>query len=295
MKFKFRHLEKIVGAFIILSILTLLVAVIAIGRAQNWFEKNFSYRAIFTQAAGINPGSAVQMMGINIGEVTAVNLNGENQIEVSFKVREKYLEKIRSDSVARVASTSLLGGKVLELTVGSPLLTKVAPLSVLPAEEGGGLAELLKSGRLESILAKVDGIIFHVQELSEKLVASSDQLKITLTNLAVITDRLREGKGSAGRLLSEKEDIYQELLRSIQNTRESLENLKATSAEIRRASPEARRLLEQGETSLIEAQKVIRAVQKTWPLNRNIPSTKNPTRIQLDAREENYPATVTGP
>jgi ABC-type transporter Mla subunit MlaD len=171
----------------------------------------------------------------------------------------------------------------------------VEPLSVLPAEEGGGLAELLKSGRLESILSKVDGIIFHVQELSEKLVASSDQLKATLTNLAVITDRLREGKGSAGRLLSEKEDIYQELLRSIQNTRESLENLKATSAEIRRASPEARRLLEQGETSLIEAQKVIRAVQKTWPLNRKIPVNQNQTRIQLDAREEIYPQTVTGP
>ena len=295
MKFKFRHLEKIVGLFIILSLLTVLVAVIAIGRAQNWFEKSFFYRTVFTQAAGINPGSAVQMMGINIGEVIAVNLNAEDQIEVKFKVREKFLDKIRSDSVARAASASLLGGKVLEITVGSPLLSRVEPLSVLPAEEGGGLAELLKSGRLESILSKVDGIIFHVQELSEKLVASSDQLKATLTNLAVITDRLREGKGSAGRLLSEKEDIYQELLRSIQNTRESLENLKATSAEIRRASPEACRLLEQGETSLIEAQKVIRAVQKTWPLNRKIPVNQNQTRIQLDAREEIYPQTVTGP
>lgn len=293
MKFKFRHLEKIVGAFIIISLLTVLVAVIAIGRAQNWFEKNFSYRTIFTQAAGINPGSAVQMMGINIGEVTAVNLNAENQIEVSFKVREKYLEKIRSDSVARVASASLLGGKILEITVGSPLLTPVAPLSVLPSEEGGGIAELLKSGRLESILAKVDGIIFHVQELSTRLVDSSDQLKITLTNLAVITNRLREGKGSAGRLLSEKEEIYEELLRSIQNTRESLENLKATSAEIRRASPEARRLLEQGETSLIEAQRVIQAVQKHWLLRGNIPSNKTPARIQLDAREEMYPPGVT--
>ena len=295
MKFKFRHLEKIVGLFIILSLLTVLVAVIAIGRAQNWFEKNFFYRSVFTQAAGINPGSAVQMMGINIGEVIAVNLNAEDQIEVKFKVREKFLDKIRSDSVARAASASLLGGKVLEITVGSPLLSRVEPLSVLPAEEGGGLAELLKSGRLESILSKVDGIIFHVQELSEKLAASSDQLKATLTNLAVITDRLREGKGSAGRLLSENEDIYLELLRSIQITRESLENLKATSAEIRRASPEARRLLEQGETSLIEAQKVIRAVQKTWPLNRKIPVNQNQTRIQLDAREEIYPQTVTGP
>jgi len=295
MKFKFRHLEKIVGAFILISILTVLVAVIAIGRAQNWFEKSFSYRTVFTQAAGINPGSAVQMMGINIGEVTAVNLNAENQIEVSFKIREKYLDKIRSDSVARAASASLLGGKVLEITVGSPLLSRVEPLSVLPSEEGGGIAELLKSGRMESILAKVDGIIFHVQELSGKLVDSSDQLKTTLTNLAVITDRLREGKGSAGRLLSEKEDIYQELMSSIQNTRESMENLKATSAEIRRASPEARRLLEQGETSLIEAQRTIRAVQKLWFLNNKIPANKNQTRIQLDAREEIYPPAVTGP
>ena len=145
MKFKFQHLEKIIGAFVIVSLLAVFFSVIAIGRGQHWFEKSYPYTTIFEGDAGLKPGSAVQMVGIDIGEVTSVSLNQDNLIEVQFKVQEKYAEKIRSDSVARAASPSLLGGKVLEITVGSPLLSEVEPDSILPSEEGGGIAELLQS------------------------------------------------------------------------------------------------------------------------------------------------------
>ena len=295
MKFKFQHLEKIIGAFVIVSLLAVFFSVIAIGRGQHWFEKSYPYTTIFEGDAGLKPGSAVQMVGIDIGEVTSVSLNQDNLIEVQFKVQEKYAEKIRSDSVARAASPSLLGGKVLEITVGSPLLSEVEPDSILPSEEGGGIAELLQSGRLESILAKVDAIVYHVQQLSEKLVSASDNLDITLQNLTILTSRIREGEGSVGRLLSDKDELYQELYSALQNTRESLENLRVTTEEIRGVSPEAKRLVERSEESLIEAQRVIKALQQTWPLSGKIPRSPGNINLKIDTRENFYPKQVTEP
>lgn len=295
MKFKFQHLEKIIGSFVILSLLTILFAVIAVGRGQQWFVKNYPYFAVFNGDAGLKPGSAVQMMGIDIGEVTSVALNEHNQIEVHFKVQEKYIEKIRSDSVARSASPSLLGGKVLDITVGSTLLSAVEPDSEIPSEEGGGLSELIQSGRLESILAKVDAIVHHVRQLSETLVSASENLDLTLQNLAALTDRIREGEGSVGKLLSDKDELYRELYTALQNTRESLENLKATTDEIRQVSPEAKRLVERSEESLVEAQRVIKALQQTWPLSGKIPQSPEKINIQLDTREDLYPKRVTSP
>jgi phospholipid/cholesterol/gamma-HCH transport system substrate-binding protein len=77
----------------------------------------YALTARFSGTASLQAGNAVTMLGIRIGEVTAVRIDQERgQAVVEFRVREDI--KIYSDAIASIKTQGLIGEKYMEIDAG---------------------------------------------------------------------------------------------------------------------------------------------------------------------------------
>ncbi|HEX5117194.1 MAG TPA: MCE family protein [Pseudonocardiaceae bacterium] len=68
-----------------------------------------TYRADFTEAAGLRSGNEVRVAGVKVGSVTGVSLDG-NHVQVTFKVKDTW---VGNASTAAIKIKTLLGEKYL--------------------------------------------------------------------------------------------------------------------------------------------------------------------------------------
>ena len=69
--FKFRRVNEITGAFVLIVVGVLIASVVWTGRSQRWFKSNVHLRIILPEAgaAGIRQGSEVYFLGTLVGSV----------------------------------------------------------------------------------------------------------------------------------------------------------------------------------------------------------------------------------
>jgi phospholipid/cholesterol/gamma-HCH transport system substrate-binding protein len=77
------------------------------------FVDDRTYSAYFTEAGGIHAGDVVQVSGVRVGQVSAVELDG-NRVLVSFGVDKDLRLGDRTEAAIKVKT--LLGAKILEVT-----------------------------------------------------------------------------------------------------------------------------------------------------------------------------------
>ena len=73
-----------------------------------------TYRAVFTNASGLVPGSSVRAAGVEVGTVSAMRLRPDHTVLVTFGVRPQV--GMTSATEARVRYANLTGDRYLELT-----------------------------------------------------------------------------------------------------------------------------------------------------------------------------------
>ena len=97
-----------------------------------------SYKAIFTNATGLQSGDTVRIAGIEVGKVAGVKLKGY-QAEVDFSIEKT--QKLTTHSQAKIAFQNLLGQRYLEIDAG----------------QGGG-APLRPGGTIEESYTDASGV-----------------------------------------------------------------------------------------------------------------------------------------
>jgi len=74
--------------------------------------------AEFRKAEGLAVGDDVDISGVKVGTITGIELNAENfQAKVSMSIREDV--RIPEDSIAKIATESLLGGNHIVIDPGA--------------------------------------------------------------------------------------------------------------------------------------------------------------------------------
>ena len=83
------------------------------------FSRNTEYVAVYDQVNGVREASAVMMKGVKIGSVSRIALDPSqhNKVAIHLTVRRAY--QIPEDSEARIFSDGLLGGKAVEIILGT--------------------------------------------------------------------------------------------------------------------------------------------------------------------------------
>jgi phospholipid/cholesterol/gamma-HCH transport system substrate-binding protein len=188
-----------------------------------------TYRAEFTEAAGLRPDDEVRVAGVKVGEVTDVELAGD-RVLVSFRVEDTWVGNRTS---AEIKIKTLLGRKFLALhPVGDadqdpgepiPLARTVTPYDVTQAFEGlastvGAIdtEQLAQAFRTisqtfedspEHVRTALDGL----SALSRTIASRDEQLAQLLANTRTISQTLAGSSDELERLIEDGNLLLAEL------------------------------------------------------------------------------------
>jgi phospholipid/cholesterol/gamma-HCH transport system substrate-binding protein len=235
-RFKFRHLNEITGAFIILIVVVLVAAIVWTGYRQRWFRGTVTLRIVLPEAgaAGIRQGSEVYFLGTLVGTVSDVIVDVAGRMEARTSIRSDFFRFVREDSSAVVKKKFGVAGDAyfdIARGQGQPLPKKGASIVCreLPGTVEAAIEEVRKAVLpvLEKLSVGVETWTTLGQKLSvgvetwttlgEKLSAGADAWTRLGTNLGESRQRLdrfigrldllvagvEQGKGTAGKLLTD--------------------------------------------------------------------------------------------
>jgi hypothetical protein len=230
---RLRRMERAVGLFVALAGALLVTGfgyyLYHTAARKGWFTPKCPYYTFVRSADGLHVGDPVLLMGFSVGEITVIEAEppeSSYNVYVGFDVKQPYYGYIWTDSTARVAGASFLGGRQLEVVkgrTGTPTAfeedgrlvqvlvdgEKVAfenhrPSIHLPADEAPGLSERAErvAAQLEAslprITAQVEGVLDDTRQLGVRLGGAIDEARPVVANLNAITKNLRDPNGSLG-------------------------------------------------------------------------------------------------
>ena len=114
-----RTLETGVGLFLLAGILALLLLALRVsGLSASPATDTYKLYANFDNIAGLTVRAKVTMAGVNIGKVTAIDLDHDTFTgRVTMEV-DKRVNNLPSDSTASILTAGLLGEKYVGISVG---------------------------------------------------------------------------------------------------------------------------------------------------------------------------------
>ncbi len=169
----------------------------------NVFNRGTVYRARFTSARDLKVSDPVKLSGVKIGRVSSVAVVG-NRVQVDPKA------PVRTDSIAAIQFTGLMGQNFVALTFGGENSPLAVADTLLQSREQADLSDLMT--RLDNVASGVEGLTksFSGEEISKLFGPLTDFMKQNQSNITTIvanmrdvTSEMAQGRGSIGRLLKD--------------------------------------------------------------------------------------------
>ena len=260
MHFRIKHFDRYVGLFVIIALILIVITLLSVGKEQRWFEKRHRYTVVFNKVPGLKAGTPVTISGMEVGTVQSLRLNPQNKVQLTLEVSKTYSDYIRRDSQATIAS-ALIGGKTVDITVGSPgepLLPEGGNIASLEPKE---LSDILKDVDVKTPLKKLDDALENVKSITQKLNDPQGELFTLLKNVEFVTAQLKNGQGNIGGILQDKE-MHRGLSAAIEAIRRSAANIEETTQNISQVSRDLPKIVSQVDQSVKEVPKILDGVKK---------------------------------
>lgn len=155
--------ETKIGALTAVAI-TILILGYSFLRGNDVFSSANKFYAIYRSVEGLTVSKPVLVNGFQIGRVSKMQLQGDGQTIVEFKVDKQY--NVPDNTLAKLESTDLLGGKAIVFELGTS--TKYAEdQDTLRADIQGSLAESLQpiQKKAEVLITKVDSALGAINKI----------------------------------------------------------------------------------------------------------------------------------
>jgi phospholipid/cholesterol/gamma-HCH transport system substrate-binding protein len=198
--------ELKIGVLTITALVIAGVLVISLTGAKGWFWQRYTLKTRFPNVAGLAPGSPVRVAGVQVGSVKEIEFAGE-QVDVVFEVNKKVRERITDKSIAFLGSVSLLGSSAVDITLST---------TGTPIEEYGYVPQGRSKGQFADIAEQATGTIDEVTGLVRDLrqgkgsagkLITDDRLYVELHQFVAtagqMTRELQQGRGTLGKLLKD--------------------------------------------------------------------------------------------
>jgi phospholipid/cholesterol/gamma-HCH transport system substrate-binding protein len=208
-----------VGVTVVAGLLVAAAAIFLIGEKDLLFSGKNRYFVEFDNVNGLTTGNPVQLNGVDVGRVEDIILpedTGETRLRIWIALDDRYANRIREDSIARIQTLGLLGDKYVAITSGTPEATVIPPGSEIPAAPATEIDELLSSGgdvvqnlavaasSLSNLLTKMErgegllGVLVADREDGPQLAHTVAEI---LDDVHTVVGDLADGQGSLGRLI----------------------------------------------------------------------------------------------
>jgi phospholipid/cholesterol/gamma-HCH transport system substrate-binding protein len=180
--------ELKIGIITVVALALAALLIFSLTGSKGFFWQRYSLKTRFSDVAGLAPGSAVRMAGVQVGSVKKIEFAGD-QVDVIFQVNKENRSRITDRSTAVLGSVSLLGTSAVDIT---------------PSTEGTPLPEW---GYVRTSRPRPG-----ISDVAEKADMGINEVNLLLRDL-------RAGKGTAGKLLTD-ERLYTELQKLVSTTGE---------------------------------------------------------------------------
>jgi phospholipid/cholesterol/gamma-HCH transport system substrate-binding protein len=227
MRLQYSSMEKLTGAFILLTLLILLFTVAVVGRGKNWFRKHVTYYTTFKEGYNLVTGSRVKLFGTDIGSVTDVELTENNLVRMRIRVLAAYASRIRIDSIASVESPTFIGSEYIALTPGSTDAPVIPPGGNIISKEKKKFTEYLEEYEFERTLKLVRDILENLVTITTQLQESTGPLFGTLENIRQLSTTVNEGEGTLG-LIIKSDELYQNIMSELDSIGKLVASLRKT-------------------------------------------------------------------
>ncbi len=327
--------KRLVGLLLVLTLAVALYAVYLAREQARPFADRYLLYAQVSRADAIRPGTPVTLAGIGVGEVRSLEITADNRIRVALEIEEGFRAKIRRDSRATLIKP-LFSNPYIDIAIGSTEREPLPDRGEIDLTSTSGLADLLTTlparlerldeilanhielsrrladpdGDLSAGLAHFNAGLARFSELSRSLEGAESELRRSLGNLERIT-------GNSAEVLTRVIETQDQLNRILDSAAGTLERLEASTehfpanaaelgeilAEARRLSralgavaPEVAGLVEQTRTVLYEADRTLRASQRSFLIAPNLapPPAADTAATPLDPTRA-LPARGAGP
>jgi phospholipid/cholesterol/gamma-HCH transport system substrate-binding protein len=140
---KNRKIEYLVGCFVLAGLTSILYLAIQVGGARVFGGDSYELKAQFSSAAGVNPGSRVEIAGVRVGTVKRVELDEAYFAMVTLELPNSL--KVDEDTIASVKTSGLIGDRFIELSPGG---------SDLHLEDGGMIYDTESALDIEDLISR---------------------------------------------------------------------------------------------------------------------------------------------
>lgn len=211
-----------VGLLLLVALALGMAAIFLVGERRNLFSAKNDYFIRFDSVSGLQEGSNVQLDGVGVGSIAAVDLSEDvrkNQIEIRIRVEERFAARIREDSMARIRTLGLLGDKYIEISSGSQSFPEVPEGGTIGTAPVADVDRLRASGedlvnnvtriteQLTTILGRMErgeGILGELTKDVEPNRKVTTEFIATLDSIRAMFDEFREGEGPLPRMLGDR-------------------------------------------------------------------------------------------
>jgi phospholipid/cholesterol/gamma-HCH transport system substrate-binding protein len=230
--------ESKLGMFFVLAIIFILLIFEFLG-GFAFFKRGFHVRAMFKTVHELKVGDPVKMGGVTIGGVSKIALTN-SMAEVTMNLNRE--ADVRTDCKVRVSFAGLMAQNFVSMDFGT---------TDAPHAADGIILQSIEQPDLEILMTKLDNVATGVENLTRSfsgekidnllgpftdfLKDNQTNLTATIANIKIVSDRIRDGQGTVGRLINE-DTLYVSALNSVSN-------LQNTAGDIDTAVAKARELL----------------------------------------------------
>ena len=240
------------GAFLVGGLLLFGLGLFLIGDRRMLFSDSTTYYTEFAQVSALEVGAKVRVGGMDAGEILEILVPQRPQAKfrLKFRIVDKFVPVIRTDSVASIGTDGLLGNKFLLVDIGS---TGPAPPEwALPSREPFEIGDLLARIRetvngIDKTFSDVKGDISdatqtvaesakHVDEIivaAQIPVAEVTEAASRISqDISVLVAQVKSGQGTLGKFLND-DAVYNSVKTSSREVEKLLANLRETSTDVK--------------------------------------------------------------
>ena len=318
---RFKNLEKKVGIFVFTAFVILAGILFFMGRERGLFIKKYAIFFTVDSGTGFIEGIPVKLLGFKVGKVKSLELTEDAKVKVTLEINKKYQKRIRQGSVARLLKEGVIGGSVVEVSVGATSGMVIEEEGELPFEKVGGIEELAKDAK--PVLKQVSDTISYINDpegdvrktlsnirkLSAGLLETNNNLNEILKetkgliketnsvivkidnisdNAAPVVDKASAVMDKALNVTSDTEKAIKMIPEVIDKADKIMDDVKRLSDVLSEKSHGIKNMLEDTEDVLNDTKEIIKGAKETWPINKMLPPKEELKLVPMEGsgREE---------
>ena len=194
-----RRLSLVVGAFFLLALGGFAVMILSLSARTGVWTRHYDLVTRFGDVKGLIGSAPVRLAGKRVGRVKSVSFDAQDldrpRLLVTMQVDREVQERIRTDSVATIGSSGLLGDRVIEISMGTRRgemlrdgdeLASVDPLDLNVTIDKGARA-------LDNVANLAANLNSLVEEFDEE--SGGKRLAASVTSFGDMIIEVQEGEG----------------------------------------------------------------------------------------------------